>query len=137
MRHLVSHLPYLVWDAVEVVDFSRKHTANVLDCLSDVRRIIGGLVEKRGQRRDGFARVLRNAMETTLGADADEVLKVLATKGITRTLAKEALDIARQHGRFTIFAVVDALTRISGRLQHAGDRADADEKAGRLLALAA
>src|SRR6185437_16317944 len=48
---------HIVWDAVEVVDFTRKHTANVRECLSEIRRHIERLVEKRDQRRDGFARV--------------------------------------------------------------------------------
>lgn len=29
---------YIVWDAVEVVDFKRKHTANVRDGLDEIRR---------------------------------------------------------------------------------------------------
>lgn len=61
---------------------------------------------------------------------------MLQQQGITKTLAKQALEIARQRGRFTIFAVVDALTRLSAKISHAGDRAEADEKTGRLLALA-
>jgi hypothetical protein len=128
---------HIVWDAVEVVEFKRKHTANVHESLNDIRRIVENLVEKRDQRRDGFADVIKKAMETTLGGDADEVLKVLNQQGITRTLAKQAIDIARERGAFTVFAVVDALTRLSGKLAHAGDRAAADERAGRLLTLAA
>ena len=45
-------------------------------------------------------------------------------------------EIAQQQGRFTIFALVDALTRISGQVQFAGDRTEVDQKAGSLLALA-
>jgi len=52
------------------------------------------------------------------------------------SLAKQAVEIARRHGGFTIFAVVDALTRLSAKIAHAGDRAETDEKTGRLLALA-
>lgn len=128
---------HLVWDAVNVVEFTRKHTANVHDSLNDIRTIVERLVEQRDARRDGFSAVIKKAMETTLGADADSVLEVLQERGITRTLAKKALDIARQKGRFTVFAVVDALTRLSAKLPHAGDRAEADQKAGRLLTLTA
>lgn len=128
---------HIVWDAVEVVEFSRKHTANVHESLTEIRRIIEDLVEKRDERRDGFAKVIEKAMETKLGSDADEVIKTLTDRGITRSLAKEALRIAERQGAFTIFAVVDALTRLSGKLKFAGDRTDADEKASRLLALAA
>ncbi len=127
---------HIVWDAVEVIDFSRKHTANVHDSLREIRRIIAGLVEKRDQRRDEFVEVLRKAMATTLGSDADEAIKTLTKHGIGRTLAKRALDVAKQRGRFTIFAVVDALTRIAGELKNAGERTEADTKASQLLALA-
>ena len=62
---------HIVWDAVEVVDFTRKHTAKVGDGLTEIRRIIEALVEKRDQRRDGFVRVLTRAMSQTLGSDAE------------------------------------------------------------------
>ncbi len=39
-------------------------------------------------------------------------------------------------GAFTIFAVVDALTRISGKLANAGERSEVDQKASALLSLA-
>ena len=127
---------HIVWDAVDVIDFSRKHTANVHECLGEVRRLIANLVEKRDQRRDGFVKTIGKAMETTLGSDADEVLKLLAKQGIPRSVAKEALELARTSGRFTIFNVVDALTRLAGRIRNAGERTEADERAGMLLALA-
>jgi len=127
---------HIVWDAVEVVDFSRKHTANVHEALREIRTIVANLVEKRDQRRDAFARVIKKACVETLGPTAEEAMTVLQQQGITKSLAKAALEIARQRGRFTIFAVVDALTRLSAKIAHAGDRAEADEKSGRLLALA-
>jgi hypothetical protein len=52
-------------------------------------------------------------------------------------LAREAVDIAARQGRFTIFALVHALTRISGRLDNAGDRSEAGQRASSLLALSA
>ena len=76
------------------------------------------------------------AMTERLGDDADEVMKVLTRHGVTRQLGKEALQLAREQGAFTIFALVDALTRIAGRLRHAGDRSEVDHKASSLLALA-
>ena len=81
--------------AVEVVEFSRKHTAYVHDSLREIRRLVEGLVEKRDQRRDGFVRVIRKAMETKLGEDTDEMMTVLNKNGITRKLTKEAIDVAR------------------------------------------
>jgi len=136
-RHLVSHLLYIVWDATEIVDFTRKHTANVNGAIADIRGIIEGLVAKRDERRDGFVAAIRKAMETSLGDDAEEVLKALAKAGITRDLSKAAVEIARQQDTFTIFSLVDALTRLTRELTNAGDRTEADQKVAKLLALAA
>ena len=81
-------------------------------------------------------RVIANAMKTKLGEDAEEVAKVLANSGIARTLAKEAIKIAEEQGSFTVFSLVEALTRLDRRLVYASDRVAADQKAARLLALA-
>jgi histone H3/H4 len=124
---------HIVWDAVEVVDFSRKHTGNVHEAFTEIRRIIESLVQKRDQRKDGFVNVIRRAMETTVGKDTDDVLGYLSKSGISRSLAKRAVELARSQGRFTVFSVVDALTRIAGEMKNAGDRTAADEKAGQLL----
>ncbi len=126
---------HIVWDATEVVEFTRKHTANVRDVLPEIRQIIHRLVMKRDSRRDQFAKVIRKAMHEHLGTDDDDALKLLARHDIPRAVAKEALEQARRSGRFTIFSVVDALTRISGNLSYVGDRTDLDEKASRLLSL--
>lgn len=75
-------------------------------------------------------------MDTTLGGDADEVPKVLASNGFNKKLAKQAVAIAQQQGRFTVFAVVDALTRIARNVTNAGDRSEFDQKAAQLLQLA-
>jgi histone H3/H4 len=128
---------HIVWDAVEVVEFTRKHTGNVGDSLGEMRRIVEQLVAKRDQRKDGFVRVVKKAMTEKLGADAEEVLKVLTQQGITRCAAKKALELAQEQGRFTIFALVDALTRIAGESKFAGERTDSDRQAARLFALAA
>jgi histone H3/H4 len=128
---------HIVWDAVEVVEFSRKHTANVHEALGEIRRAIENLVQKRDQRRDGFVKAVQRAMETTLGSDAEEALKALTQNGIARTLAKEAVEIAKEKGRLTIFAMVDALTRIASRQVNAGERLLVDQKAAGLLSLAA
>jgi len=127
---------HIVWDAVDVTEFSRKHTANVGEALGHIRRLIHRLVERRDERRDAFAATIAKAMKTTLGNDADEVLKVLQKHGITKTLGNEALKIANEKGTFTIFSVVDALTRLAGRCQYAGERTQMDAKSSSLLALA-
>ncbi len=128
---------HIVWDAVEVVEFSRKHTANVRQAIPEVRSIIERLVRKRDERRDGFVEVMRKAMTEKLGRDAEEVLKRLTQEGLPKNLVQDAMKIAEQQGGFTIFALVDALTRLSQEVTLAGDRTELDSKIGQLLALAA
>ncbi|UCC29133.1 MAG: hypothetical protein JSU86_13130 [Phycisphaerales bacterium] len=48
-----------------------------------------------------------------------------------------SLEIARERGALTVLAVVDAVTRLAGRLEYAGNRSEGDAKASALLALAA
>jgi hypothetical protein len=127
---------HIVWDAVQVVEFSRKHTANVRDGLLEIRRHIEALVAKRDARRDKFAEVLKKAMQTRLGSDSEEVAKELGKHGIPQHYIKDALEIARAQGGFTIFALVDALTRLTQRVTFAADRAEADYKVAQLLSLA-
>jgi len=128
---------HIVWDATEVIEWTRKHTANVSTGIHEIRRLIEGLVQKRDERKDGFVALMRKAMEEKLGDDAEKVLAMLTGKGITRTLAKKALELAQQKGIFTVWSVVDALTRLSQDSQNAGDRTEADQKVSRLLELAA
>ena len=127
---------HIVWDAVEVVEFTRKHTANVRDALTDIRQIIDGLVAKRDSRRDSFVTCIRKAMTEKFGSDADDVTKRLSQEGIPRHLIKDAMAIAQAQGGFTIFAIVDALTRLSQKVALAGDRMELDAKIGQLLSLA-
>ncbi|WP_437203391.1 DUF932 domain-containing protein [Planctomicrobium sp. SH664] len=128
---------HIVWDAVEVVEFSRKHTANVKDGLDEIRRLVEKLVARRDARRDSFAGVLQKALTQKLGDDAEQVSKVLAREDLPKGLIKEALALAQAQGAFTIFALVDAFTRLSQSVKFAGDRAELDQKIGRLFALAA
>ena len=127
---------HIVWDATEVVEFTRKHTANVRDSLASMRTIIESLVAKRDSRRDSFAICIRKAMLEKFGSDADDVTKRLAQEGIPRGMIKEALEIARAQGGFTIFSIVDALTKLSQKVLLAGDRMELDAKIGQLLSLA-
>jgi hypothetical protein len=127
---------HIVWDAVQVIDFSRKHTANVRDGLEEIRRHINALVAQRDARRDSFAAALENAMRERLGSDADEVIKELARHDIPQHYIQDAMEIARAHGGFTIFALVDALTRLTQRVSFAADRAAVDAKVAGLLTLA-
>ncbi len=53
------------------------------------------------------------------------------------TEGKKALELAEQRGALTVYAVVDALTRLSQDAAYAGLRVEADQKASALLALAA
>jgi histone H3/H4 len=130
-------LNHIVWDAAEVTEFTRKHTGKVGEALGDIRRIVEQLVEQRDARRDGFAKVIKKAMVETLGKDAEEAMKALTKAGIGRALAKKALELAEAKGRFTIFSLVDALTRLAGESEFIGERTDADQKAAKLLELVA
>ena len=127
---------HIVWDATEVVEFSRKHTANVRDGLNEIRTMVESLVARRDQRRDSFAAVVKKAMTERLGHDADEVTKELTAAKIPRHLITEALEIARVQGGFTIFSLVDALTRLTQKVRYAGDRAELDARISQLLSLA-
>lgn len=128
---------HIVWDATEVIDFSRKHTANVRDGLAEVASRIQNLVRRRNERRDSFYTVLQKALTTRLGDNAEDAGKALTAHGLPRGLVKEALELARHQGGFTIFSIVDALTRLSQRVSYAGDRAELDAKIGAILALVA
>ena len=74
-------------------------------------------------------------MLAKLGNDAEEAMKALQKNGIARGAAKEALKIAEEQGAFTIFALVDALTRMSQRVRYAGDRLESDQRTAKLLSL--
>jgi hypothetical protein len=126
---------HIVWDATEVIEWSRKHTARVGDGLPEIRQIIEGLVKKRDARKDGFTKVIAKAMAEKLGDDAEEAAKALTKKGITRALAKKAVELAATQGRLTIWSVVDAMTRLAQESENIGDRMEVDEKASGLLSL--
>jgi len=128
---------HIVWDATEVTEYTRKHTAHVHEGLGEIRAMIEAIVTKRDARKDGFVAVIRKAMEATLGADAEEAFKELTRNGIPRSVAKEAVTLAHEKGRFTVWSVVDALTRLSQQSRYAGDRTEADQKAAQLLSLVA
>jgi len=128
---------HIVWDATEVASYSRKHTANVGEAIDDIRMLLRRLVQIRDQRKDAFAKAMGNAMDTRLGSTAEEVSKTLAAQGIGMSYIKAAVEMmANQSSQFTLFQAVDALTRLTGRLENAGDRAEQDVKIGRLLSLA-
>ena len=127
---------HIVWDAVEVAEFSRKHTANVRDGLDQIRYRIDGLVKRRDERRDAFAGTMKTAMETPFAPDRtrEKAVKALQKEGIPAGLAKQVVPENGNPG--TLFAVVDRLTRLTGQNPFAGDRAELDAKIGRLLSLA-
>ena len=127
---------HIVWDATEVVEFTRKHTANVFQGLEEIRRIIESLVAKRDARRDSFVKVMRQAMSTRLGETSEEIEKILTNGKIPKALIAEALDLAQATGKFTIFSLVNSLTRSSQTVRYAGDRTELDSRIGALLQLA-
>ncbi len=128
---------HIVWDAIEVVELQRRHIGNVQEALDDVREAICHLVAKRDERRDAFSKGMKLAMNTTLGQDAEEVHKVLSKHGVSSRLVEQAIEVAGPQTPYSVFAIVDALTRIAGRYENAGDRLVLDQKAATLLSLAA
>lgn len=128
---------HIVWDAVEVVDFTRKHTGNVRESLNEMRRIIEAQVQKRDARKDGFVAAIRKSMNERAGDNADEATKFLLKEGISRDLVKRAVTQLGEDGKpFTLWALVDALTHLNCSIRFAGDRMEADQKVARLLSLA-
>lgn len=125
---------HIVWDAIEVTDYSRKHTSSVRDGLNDIRLHIEALVARRDERKDKFEQGIGRALSKQLGSDLDEVTKLVVAKGIPKSLIKDASKVV--NGNHTIFAWVDALTRASGKIQFAGRRTAMDQKIGSLLSLA-
>lgn len=124
---------HIVWDATDIVEFTRRHIGNVADALKEIRQQIEALVTKRDERRDCFATVIKKAMTTNYGTDAEDVLKRLATEGFPKALAQRVIKLAWQKGKFTVWTVIDALTKISREERNAGGRVAADQKAVALL----
>ncbi|MCA9168468.1 MAG: hypothetical protein KDB23_12415, partial [Planctomycetales bacterium] len=131
-QHVCSN--HIVWDAIDVVECTRKHTANVHRCLNDMRSAIENLIAVRDQRRDAFAKTVDVAMDTRFAESRDEAIAVLRRHGLSADLLDETHS-SREY--FTVFDIVDAITRVAGRLQNAGDRLLLDARAAALLTLAA
>lgn len=128
---------HIVWDAIEVIEFTRKHTGNIGESLDEIRRLIELQAAKRDARRDGFAAAVRKAMGETVGTQADDVTKFLLTQGLHRDLVKKAVAKLGEEGKpFTLWTLVDALTHLNCDLRFAGDRMEADQKVAKLLGMA-
>ena len=95
---------------------------NVQDALNDVREAIVQLTRKRDERRDSFVNGIKLAMQTPLGDDAEQVTEALGKKGIGPRLAAQAIELVPPWQTYSVFSIVDSLTRIAGRNQNAGDR---------------
>jgi hypothetical protein len=128
---------HIVWDAIEVVELTRRHIGNIQEALDDVRETIAQLVKKRDERRDSFVSGIKVAMQTPLGEDAEQVTEALRKQGIGPRLAIQAIELVPPWQTYSVFSIVDSLTRLAGRIQNAGDRLLVDQKAASLLSLAA
>jgi len=124
---------HIVWYSTEMQEFVCDNVLNADDAINQLRRRIEILIEKRDQRRDGFAKVIARAMSTRLGSDREEVERILEQINIDRHVAAQAIASARRQGGFTIFSVVDALTRANRELMNAAQRTQADRQAAQLL----
>ncbi len=129
---------HIVWDATVIDEATWTHTARVDEAIPAIRASVAALVKKRDERKDTFVKVLRRAAQASLGADAEEAVKALARHGIPQGLGKLACEQCHQEGkRFTVLALVDALTRMNRDARFAGDRTEADVRAASLLNLVA
>jgi hypothetical protein len=128
---------HIVWDCVEVAEYTRRHTGAADTAFTEIRRIIETLVAKRDARKDAFAVTIAEAMKTRYGHDAHDVTAQLEDAGFAKALAAQAAAIAEKKGRFSVWAIVDALTQVNREQTFAGSRSEADTKAAKLLALAA
>ena len=77
---------HLVWDAVEVVEFSRKHTANVRDGLDEIRFLVADLVKNAISAGTDSSKVVRKAMCEKLGDGAEEAMKKVSGRGHSHPL---------------------------------------------------
>ncbi len=128
---------HIVWDANKIASYSRKHTANVGNAVDDLRFLLKRLIQTRDSRKDAFTATIKQAMATSLGSTSDDVAKALNGFGIAAGYIKDAVEMmATQSSGYTVFKAVDSLTRITGRISNAGDRAEQDSKVGRLLSMA-
>ena len=125
---------HIVWDCIDVNEFSRKHTSSVRDAIGEIERMITSLVRVKTQRQEQFAKKIRDAKRQQLGCDAEEVTKRLRQQGIPMGIVKNAAKVVGDN--HSAFAWVDALTRSSGLIQFAGARASMDQKIGKILSLA-
>jgi hypothetical protein len=128
---------HIVWDAMDVTEFTRKHTGNVRESLNEVRRLIELQAAKRDQRRDAFATLIRKSMQEQLGMDAEDVTKTLLKHDGNEAVTRAMQQLGEAGRPFTLWNLVDALTRQNVSLTYAGDRMDADQKVAKLLILAA
>lgn len=127
---------HIVWDAVEIWSLPANTRPTSGKVFLPLVRIIEGLVAKRDSRRDGFVNVMRRAMVEQLGENSDEVTKELVEHDIRSVLRQGRIGDCQNSGGFTIFSLVDALTRLSQQAKHAGDRAELDLRIGQLISLA-
>ena len=125
---------HIVWDCIDVNEFSRKHTSGVRDAIGEIERMITSLVNVRTQRQEQFVERIRGAKRNQLGDNLEEVTKVLRQQNIPLGMIKSAAKVVRDN--HSTFAWVDALTRASGQIAFAGSRAAIDQKIGSLLSLA-
>ena len=129
---------HLVWDAMDVTEFTRKHTGNVRESLNDIRQLIELQAAKRDARRDSFAAIIRKSMQEKLGNDAEEVTKLLLKHDLGKDAVTRAVKQLGENGKpFTLWNLVDALTQQNVSLTYAGDRTEADQKVAKLLGLSA
>lgn len=121
---------HIIWGADQTTKFRRRHIGKdiVTECLNTMNDMIES---SRRQAPDGFAAVVKAAMEA--GVDADKAAAILATKGLSKQLAQAAIESADKDGHLTVWALVDAITRLAREESYTAERMDVDRIGASLL----
>lgn len=127
---------HIVWGAQDVLDYSIRHTLKIETSLGEVQATIDHIVRKRDRLKDSFTEVLKRAAAKVLSDEAEDVLKAVG-RTVPKHLVEEACDLCHREGRrFSVWALVEALTRLNREVVYAGQRNDRDRMAASLFTLA-
>lgn len=139
---------HIVWDAQGVVDFKVRHVGR--RARAKTWRQLRVDVRKYADSSTSDARAqIEVARRFELGADKDEAVSKLlgfARKrkltGVTEDVLTSAFDAAEEHRSWygaaptTVWGMVNGLTEVSQRTEHASSRAKLDKAAGKIMRMA-
>jgi hypothetical protein len=128
---------HIVWDAVDVVEFSRKHTANVHEALAEVRQLIERLVTKREPTSaTASCRSSTRCEHSIRRGPRTRPVKVLGRHGIPRKSGHQRPGTGSQVRSVVHLSVVPPLTEMVSRYRGRRDRTTLGHQDSLLLSLA-